>query len=169
MSSQQQAAPVLSFPKLGINLSVFDHFIKQCGGENNLIDLTTTDVCEKYLKPITASSKLSYCEWFLSQQQQNNQSQFSPQPLIIFSDLSNSPHLHLHQTPPQTQEFEQTTHQETEQIQQIVQVEQTEEQPSLQQTFEIEEPLQSSIFIEQDQVNIIPTIIPISIPIVYES
>jgi len=38
-------------------------FYDAYGGKDKLLGLTTTDVNEKYQKPITATSQLSYCEY----------------------------------------------------------------------------------------------------------
>jgi tetratricopeptide (TPR) repeat protein len=55
-------ASTLPFPKVGIKLSVFDVFIEECGGRAALDGLTTSDVCERHLKPLTAAGGISYCE-----------------------------------------------------------------------------------------------------------
>jgi hypothetical protein len=54
------------FPKLGIHLSYLPLFIQSCGGRDILKDFTTTEVCEKFLVPMTSSTKSSYCELLLS-------------------------------------------------------------------------------------------------------
>ena len=56
-------ASSLPFPKDGIRLSSMKDFYDACGGKDKLLGLTTTDVNEKYQKPITAASQLSYCEY----------------------------------------------------------------------------------------------------------
>jgi hypothetical protein len=61
------AASSLPFPKDGIRLSSINVFYNACGGRDKLIGLTTTEVNEKFLKPITQSSQLSYCELLKSQ------------------------------------------------------------------------------------------------------
>jgi len=53
----------LPFPKDGIMLSTMDVFYNECGGKDKLEGLTTTEVNDKFLKPITLSSRLSYCEY----------------------------------------------------------------------------------------------------------
>jgi len=55
-----------SFPKWGVRLSFFDTFIEKCGGATCLEDLTTTDICEKFVKPATESAMTSYCEFLIS-------------------------------------------------------------------------------------------------------
>lgn len=72
------------FPKLGVKISVFEDFINTCGGESVLTNLTTTEVCEKFLKPITSGSQLSYCEFLLRQQQNNNNSFVGTAPAHVF-------------------------------------------------------------------------------------
>ena len=56
-------ASSLPFPKDGIRLSSIKDFYDACGGKDKLLGLSTTDVNEKYQKPITAASQLSYCEY----------------------------------------------------------------------------------------------------------
>ena len=57
-----------SFPTAGIRLShVVDEFLVECGGEEMLVNLTTTQVCERFVKPLTTRSNerhtySSYCE-----------------------------------------------------------------------------------------------------------
>ena len=58
--TKKAAASSLPFPKDGIRLSSLKDFYDACGGKDNLLGLTTTDVNEKYQKPITAASQLSY-------------------------------------------------------------------------------------------------------------
>ena len=53
---------LLFFPKDGVKLSVFHDFIESCGGKSVLLDHTTTDVCNKFLKLQTIENKLSYCD-----------------------------------------------------------------------------------------------------------
>jgi len=50
------------FPKKGIKLSYLEEFFRECGGRDSLNDLTTTEVCERYIKPITETTQSSYCE-----------------------------------------------------------------------------------------------------------
>ena len=69
-------ASSLPFPKDGIRLSSVKDFYDACGGKDKLEGLTTTDVNEKYQKPITESSQLSYCE-YLKQQSSSNVGQAS--------------------------------------------------------------------------------------------
>ena len=70
-SSSIQATPIpvdkvvvadLPFPKDGVKLCAVDEFIQRAGGEAKLLDLTTTDVCNQFLKPLTSESKGSYCD-----------------------------------------------------------------------------------------------------------
>lgn len=55
------------FPKLGVPLSEFRLFVDKCGGAGALGGLSTTDVNERFLKPLTLQSQASYCELRLSQ------------------------------------------------------------------------------------------------------
>jgi len=58
----------IPFPKRGIKLIHFNDFIiKYCGGENVIQGWTTTDICEKIVKPLTLSSQSSYCDLLLNQ------------------------------------------------------------------------------------------------------
>ena len=70
-NSKTGVASTLPFPKDGIRLSSIKDFYDACGGKDNLKGLTTTDVNDKYQKPMTASSGLSYCE-YLKQQNSTN-------------------------------------------------------------------------------------------------
>jgi Flp pilus assembly protein TadD len=53
-------------PSLGISLRGLNYFIHNCGGLNEISQLTTNDVCERYLKPQTRHQQLSYCEYLVS-------------------------------------------------------------------------------------------------------
>lgn len=58
---------VISFPKLGLKVKGLAQFISLCGGEEELNGLTTSQVCEKYLKDVTRDVKMSYCNKLLSE------------------------------------------------------------------------------------------------------
>ena len=53
---------IRTFPSLGITIRGIDSFIKNCGGQEALEGLTTTEVCEKFLKKETKQTEKSYCE-----------------------------------------------------------------------------------------------------------
>ena len=53
----------LPFPKVGVKLCVFEEAINGCGGRDALRGLTTTDVCNKFLKPATSKYQNSFCEF----------------------------------------------------------------------------------------------------------
>eukprot|EP01041_Mallomonas_annulata_P010600 gene10600-22135_t len=53
----------LPFPKIGVKLSVFREFITECGGESELKGLSTTDVSDRFLKPLTFVDGSSYCDY----------------------------------------------------------------------------------------------------------
>eukprot|EP00605_Chrysophyceae_sp_TOSAG23-4_P000662 GSChrysophyteH1.ASY1.ANO1.744.1 assembled CDS len=62
------------FPTVGVKLSVFLKFIEDNGGRDAFVKkpfvkepLTTTDVCNKFLKPITSEKEQSYCEYLQEQ------------------------------------------------------------------------------------------------------
>jgi hypothetical protein len=50
------------FPKTGVTLAAFRAFVDRCGGASELAGLTTEEVCTKFLKPLTALNKSSYCD-----------------------------------------------------------------------------------------------------------
>eukprot|EP01041_Mallomonas_annulata_P013717 gene13717-29173_t len=54
----------IPFPKIGVRLSVFRYFIKECGGKSELIGLSTTEVCDRFLKPLTYADGASYCDYY---------------------------------------------------------------------------------------------------------
>ena len=56
-----------NFSMLGIKLSFFDKFIADNGGEKSFETLTTLQVMDKFIKPRTIESKLSFCELLESQ------------------------------------------------------------------------------------------------------
>ena len=61
--SSVQCADTLPFPKEGIKLSSWDIFINECGGRSMLEGLSTTDVNNLYVKPLTIHMKSSYCDY----------------------------------------------------------------------------------------------------------
>ena len=54
-----------SFPKHGVTLAGLHEFVTLCGGPGELLELTTAEVCDKFVKRQTASSKQSYCSKLL--------------------------------------------------------------------------------------------------------
>jgi tetratricopeptide (TPR) repeat protein len=54
--------PLPPFSTLGIRYGKLDDVIELLGGEDALWDLSTDEVCTKYLKPLTKQSGLSLCE-----------------------------------------------------------------------------------------------------------
>ena len=58
----------LPFPKHGVRLSFYSQFVEECGGRDALVNLTTTDVCERFVKPATARLQASYCDVLTRQQ-----------------------------------------------------------------------------------------------------
>ncbi|KAJ3044015.1 Kinesin light chain 3 [Rhizophlyctis rosea] len=50
-----------NLPLLGVHLSYFDTFISECGGREKLLDFTTAQVCDVFIKPSTQSSQ-SLCD-----------------------------------------------------------------------------------------------------------
>jgi len=61
-SPDKPLSTTLPFPKVGVSLRVFEIFIEECGGASALKDLSTTEVCDRYMKPLTSQSRQSYCE-----------------------------------------------------------------------------------------------------------
>lgn len=55
---------VRPFPLLGITLRGIAQFVDEVG-RDRLIGLTTTEVCEQFVKPITSDVRLSYCDYYL--------------------------------------------------------------------------------------------------------
>ena len=56
-----------NFPKLGMVCSRFEEFFDKCGGREVLREKTTSQVCEEYLKPMTISKGMSYCDILLEE------------------------------------------------------------------------------------------------------
>ena len=52
----------LPFPKDGVKLSFVNEFYGFCGGREKLEGLSTTDVCEKFIKPATKMLEVSFCD-----------------------------------------------------------------------------------------------------------
>jgi len=52
----------LPFPKHGVRLSYYAQFVEECGGRDALQGLTTTEVCDTFVKPATARLQASYCD-----------------------------------------------------------------------------------------------------------
>ena len=61
-SSPAAASTAVPFPKHGVRFPAFTEFIQRCGGRDALVGLTTTDVCERFIKPFTLASASSYCD-----------------------------------------------------------------------------------------------------------
>ena len=60
------------FSKLGIKLSyVLNEFVNECGGRAKLEGLTTTDVCETFVKTATNKCRTSYCDKLLEEGKQS--------------------------------------------------------------------------------------------------
>jgi tetratricopeptide (TPR) repeat protein len=56
----------LAFPKCGVKLSYMRKLLCSFCEEEELIGLTTTEVCEKFVKPFTAPFQCSVCDWLQS-------------------------------------------------------------------------------------------------------
>ena len=55
------------FPKEGIRLPFFQEFIISCGGRTVLEGMSTADVCDTHVKPVTKNAQSSYCELLAAQ------------------------------------------------------------------------------------------------------
>lgn len=56
------ADELLQFPKDGIKLRYLKDFIEHCGGRESFDNLTTAEVCKKYVMPDTAKLQVSFCD-----------------------------------------------------------------------------------------------------------
>jgi tetratricopeptide (TPR) repeat protein len=73
LNEEEQAAILASFrrersrncpvPKLGIKISFFQKFIADLGGEEIFTEMTTMDVCDRFVKPATEEQSISYCDY----------------------------------------------------------------------------------------------------------
>lgn len=67
--SRNTTASTIPFPVYGVTLGFFREFIDNvCGGEANVAHMTTTNVCETFIKPQTAAEQRSYCELLVRQE-----------------------------------------------------------------------------------------------------
>ena len=71
----------IPFPKHGIRLSHLPNILEIFGGREGLIGLTTTEVSEKIVKPLTAESKLSVCEYL----EKINHNAYAPESTVFLS------------------------------------------------------------------------------------
>lgn len=61
--SQNRDAASLPFPVYGVTIQFFGQFIDDvCGGEGNIQEKTTKDICEEFIKPMTNVQQRSLCE-----------------------------------------------------------------------------------------------------------
>jgi len=67
MSVAAVPASSLPFLKAGVAVSFLEEFISHHGGRSRFDGLTTTQVCEEILKPVTVAAQSSYCEYMESQ------------------------------------------------------------------------------------------------------
>ncbi|KAJ3326524.1 hypothetical protein HDU76_012856 [Blyttiomyces sp. JEL0837] len=56
----------LAISPYGINVSFLHEFIKSCGGRDQLSHLTTAEISETIIKPLTSSTNLSLCDTLLT-------------------------------------------------------------------------------------------------------
>ena len=70
-ASSTATTKVIPFPKEGVKLCTFLEFIELNGGKSAFQDLTTTDVCNNFLKPNTETAKSSYCELLRNNNSEN--------------------------------------------------------------------------------------------------
>ena len=65
--SNLKSKETIPFPKHGVKVSFLNKFVeKYCGGRNKIQGWSTTDVNEKIVKPTSAASKLSFCDFLKS-------------------------------------------------------------------------------------------------------
>jgi len=62
-SDENVKKEIWKYLKHGIKLSFIDSFINACGGRSKLVGLSTDDVNERHVKPMTRKMKVSYCEF----------------------------------------------------------------------------------------------------------
>ena len=73
-SPKNENYETIPFPKNGVKLSyLLNHFVEECGGREALEGLTTTEVCEKFVKPFTKDYQLSYCDMILEKAKENDE------------------------------------------------------------------------------------------------
>jgi len=74
------------FPKLGMVFSRFEEFLDKCGGREVLRHKTTSKVCEEYLKPMTLTKGMSYCDILFEEISSSGclQSDFTVAPATVF-------------------------------------------------------------------------------------
>jgi len=62
--SKPKTKETIPFPKHGVKVSFLNKFVETyCGGRNKIHGWTTTEVNEKIVKPVSAVSKLSFCDF----------------------------------------------------------------------------------------------------------
>ena len=85
-STGQGTRTLDAFPKLGMKCSRFEEFIDKCGGRDALRVKSTTQVCEEYLKPMTVTKGMSYCDILVEDILSNNgnQSDVTVAPASVF-------------------------------------------------------------------------------------
>ena len=65
--SKPKVKETIPFPKHGVKVSFLNKFVEiYCGGRNKIQGWTTTEVNDKIVKPTSAASKLSFCEFLKS-------------------------------------------------------------------------------------------------------
>ena len=65
--SEEPDALLPPFPTLGVKLQVFSKFVEENNSSKVAGPLTTTDMCMKFLKPLTQTKQQSYCEYLVEQ------------------------------------------------------------------------------------------------------
>lgn len=61
-SIEEKEGKIFKFPKEGVQLKFLRTFVEEYGGEEYFHNLTTTDVCERIIKPRTLTFQSSYCD-----------------------------------------------------------------------------------------------------------
>ena len=60
--SSASSGPKLNFPMEGLRVFALSNFIAICGGEKKIKNLSTRQVVEKFILPVTRSMRSSYCD-----------------------------------------------------------------------------------------------------------
>jgi tetratricopeptide (TPR) repeat protein len=68
VAGRDQMTDSTQFPTLGVRVNAFRELINGvCGGSSKIAQLTTSDICRTYIKPLTATSECSYCDYLMAQ------------------------------------------------------------------------------------------------------
>ena len=71
MELTEKESAVSNFPKFGVRVSFLEKFIRWNGGRDIFEGLTTAEVCEKIVKPLTLPHQCSYCDLMITMKSSN--------------------------------------------------------------------------------------------------